>query len=162
MSSESFDDKKDPRFRADFDATCWPLCNGLPAPAADTGDPHERRCLEFLAFFYQLNVLNSRLLDTRRHGQAGFLIDPILEEIGAVTAALENLEDRYASIGFYGEPVMNGIYYENVVFVRPGLFTAQTEPVWIEIPIPGLDEIPKSELTGPNREWKWSNGKMDF
>src|SRR5688572_10163258 len=111
----------DPRSQRGFKASAWPLCNGASAPDQDTSDPYERRCIEFLAYYYKLNLLNQRLLAARKSKSSAAKIRSILSGIAKVTSALEKLEDRYAPIGFFGEPVMDGIFYRDIVFVRPAL-----------------------------------------
>lgn len=154
-------DFKDPRLRPGFQPKAWPLCNGAAAPLPKSADLHERRCIEFLAFYYKLNVLNRRLLEAREKSAAK-KIKSILAEIEAATSALERLEDRYAPIGFYGEPVMDGVFYQNILFVRPELPQIYPQPAsqCSHIAIPGLDEIPKSELRGPVKVMRFVHGKV--
>ena len=157
-------DFSDPREEADFRCEHWPLCNGEPAALPNTSGLHERRCLEFLAAFYRLNVLNSRLLASRAAGSAEEVNRLILSDINFATKELEKLEDRYAPIGFYGEPSMEGITYRNIIFVRPELprvyGTASTHSSCFAIP--GIEEIPESELRGPARIFRVGYGKMDL
>src|SRR5689334_13266430 len=109
LNFEPSPDFVDPRLRPGFDRACWPLCNGKAAPPPHSPDLHERRCLEFMAAFYQLNVLNKGLLAARKAGAAQRRIKALLDKTASATTALEALEDRYAPIGFFGEPVMKGI-----------------------------------------------------
>ena len=167
MSTTTFEpppDFVDPRGQPDFAPEHWPLCNGRPAPAADKCDLHERRCLEFLAFFYRLNVLNNQLLAARTAAAPEGVIKSLLDQIGAVTQELEATEDRYAPIGFFGEPIMDGIKYRDITFVRPELprIYSQASALSSCIAIPGLDEIPASELQGPARILRFGHGKMDL
>ncbi len=157
-------DFADPRLLADFQPEQWPLCNGAPAPAPDAPDLHDRRCLEFLAAFYRLNILNSRLLAERTRRGSAASVQSLLLEIETATSALEELEDRYAPIGFFGEPVMEGIRYTDITFVRPELprIYPKVSSVSSHIAIPGLDEIPESELRGPVKVTRWSHEKMDL
>jgi len=154
----------DPRSEPDFAPEHWPLCNGQPAPPAENCDLHERRCLEFLAFFYRLNVLNSQLLAARTAAAPNKIIKSLLDQIATVTRGLEATEDRYAPIGFFGEPVMDGINYRDVLFVRPELPRVYSAASALSscIAIPGLEEIPASELQGPARILRFGNGKMDL
>jgi|SRR5215831_3300459 len=153
---------KDPRLRPGFERACWPRCNGKAAPRPDSADLHERRCLEFLAAFYQLNVLNKRLQAARKARASQRRIRALLDKIAAATAALEALEDRYAPIGFFGEPVMKGMRYHDIVFVRPELPRLQPKASALSshFAIPGLDKIPASELRGPVKILRFGHGKV--
>jgi hypothetical protein len=163
LNLEPSPDFRDPRRSPGFERPCWPLCNGKAAPPPRAPDLHERRCLEFLASFYELNVLNKRLLAARKAGEPSRRIKGLLENIAAATTALEALEDRYAPIGFFGEPVMKGIRYHNIVFVRPALPKLQPKASTLSLhfTIPGLDKIPASELQGPVKIFRFGHGKVD-
>ena len=154
----------DPRLSPDFEPRFWPLCNGEPAPPANRPNLHERRCLEFLAGFYQLNVLNQGLHDSRKARAPRRRIKSLLDKIASATAALEALEDRYAPIGFFGEPVMKGIRYHNIVFVRPELpkLYPRASTLSSHFAIPGLEKIPASELRGPVKIIRFGRGKVDL
>jgi hypothetical protein len=157
-------DFADPRLEADFQPEQWPLCNGEPAAPPSPPGLHERRCLEFLAAFYRLNVLNHRLLAGRTVGAPDEVNRLVLAEIDSATKALEKLEDRYAPIGFYGEPVMEGISYRNITFVRPELPRLYAKAAMLSsyFAIPGIEKIPESELRGPARILRTGYGKMDI
>jgi hypothetical protein len=88
----------------------------------------------------------------------------VLDKIASATAALESLEDRYAPIGFFGEPVMKGIRYQNIVFNRPELPRLQPKASTLSshFAIPGLDKIPASELRGPVKVYRFGHGKVDI
>jgi hypothetical protein len=152
----------DPRSRRGFRQAAWPLCNGGEPPSQSTFDPYERRCLEFLAHYYELNVLNQRLLDARKKKASTAKTRAILKEIANVTASLEKLEDRYAPIGFFGEPVMDGVFYRDITFVRPQNPRIFPHFQSSQIAIPGLEEIPASELRGPVKVIRFGYGKMDL
>jgi len=164
LNFEPAPDFADPRLRPGFERSCWPLCNGMAAPLPHPQDLHERRCLEFLAAFYQLNVLNKRLLAFRKGHAPQRRIKGLLDKIAAATAALETLEDHYAPIGFFGEPVMKGILYHNIVFNRPELPKLQPKASTYSshFAIPGLDKIPASELQGPVKVYRFGYGKVDI
>jgi hypothetical protein len=153
---------KDPRLGRGFDATAWPLCNGQLAPLPGSPDLYERRCLEFLVGYYQLNRLHQRLLEARVKSASKKKIRSLLAGIDKATAALEKLEDRYAPIGFFGEPVMDGVFYRDIVFVRPELPRIYPSMQSSHIAIPGLEEIPQSELRGPVKVIRLGRGKMDI
>src|SRR5687767_9290107 len=97
----------DPRLQRGFKPKHWPSCNGQPAPLPGATDLHDRRCIEFLAAYYQLNLLNSRLLQARKKRADQKAIRSILANIDRAATSLEKLEDRYAPIGFFGEPAMD-------------------------------------------------------
>jgi len=164
LSFEPSPDFLDPRLHRGFERACWPLCNGAAAPPPDSPGLHERRCLEFLAAFYQLNVLNKQLHASRKPRAPRRRIKTLLDKIASATAALETLEDRYAPIGFFGEPVMKGIRYQNIVFVRPELHKRQPKASTLSchFAIPGLDKIPASELRGPVKVFRFGHEKVDL
>ena len=74
-------------------------------------------------------------------------------------AALEALEDRYAPIGFFGEPIMKGLRYQNIVFVRPELprLYPRASMLSSHFAIPGLEKIPASELRGPVKVFRFGH-----
>jgi hypothetical protein len=148
----------DPRLRRGFDPDAWPLCNGKAAPDPETTDLHERRCLEFLAAYYRLNLLHGRLRRARKRSVGRKSIRNLQTAVGRATRALENLEDRYAPIGFFGDPVMKGLFYRDVHFVRPE--APRISPQSSHIAIPGLADIPASELRGPVKVIRFSHGKV--
>jgi hypothetical protein len=152
----------DPRLYPGFERACWPRCNGRAAPRPRSTDLHERRCLEFLAAFYHINVLNKRLQGARKARAPQRRIRVLLDKISAATTELEALEDRYAPIGFFGEPVMKGMRYHNIVFVRPELPRLQPKASALSshFAIPGLDKIPASELRGPVKIFRFGHGKV--
>jgi hypothetical protein len=152
----------DPRSRRGFQASAWPLCNGAPAPLQGTSDLYERRCLEFLAYYYKLNLLNERLLLARKRKSPAPKVRGIIAQIAMVTTALEKLEDRYAPIGFFGEPKMDGVFYRDITFVRPELPRIYPARQSSHIAIPGLEEIPQSELRGPVKIIRFGHGKVDL
>jgi hypothetical protein len=125
---------------------------------------HERRCLEFLAAFYRLNVLNKQLQVAHKARAPQRRVKALLAGIASASTALEALEDRYAPIGFFGEPVMKGIRYKNIVFIRPALPKLQPKASTLSshFAIPGLDKIPATELRGPVKVFRFGNGKVDF
>ena len=146
----------DPRLKRGFKPELWPLCNGQPAMAPGASDPFDRRCLEFLAAYYQLNVLNLELLALRKRGteMAG---RRMAAKIDAATRNLEKLEDHYAPVGFFGEPVIEGILYRNIIFVRPKppSIAPSVRQHSAVIAVPGLRDIPKSELRGRPRVFRF-------
>jgi hypothetical protein len=91
----------------------FPLCDGAPPPPPGAADPVARRKIEFLAAYYKLNVLYAELEAVRRaRGEA----QAILEKIAEALRARDQLEDRYAPEGFFGEPEMDGLLFRNVRF----------------------------------------------
>ena len=162
---EPLPDFADPRLEHDFQFALWPLCNGEPAAAPDPPRLHERRCLEFLAAYYRINVLHSRLRAASATGADDNSEQlQVLAEIDSATQALEKLEDRYAPIGFYGEPEANGLPYRNILFIRPEFPRRQPKPTTLSccFGVPGLEDIPASELSGPAKLLRTGYGQMDF
>ena len=155
-------DFADPRLQRGFDSAALPLCNGNSAPLPGATDLYERRCLEFLAAYYRLNLLNRRLLVARQKSAPEAKIRSVLSQVNAATVALEKLEDRYAPIGFFGEPVMDGIFYRDIIFVRPELPRVYPSLQSSYIAIPGLEQIPQSELRGPIKIIRFGRGKVDL
>jgi hypothetical protein len=154
----------DPRLQPGFLPEYWPLWNGQAGPPIGSQELYDCRCLEFLAAFYELNVLNSRLLTARKHSATGPEAQTLLLAIDVATQRLEKLEDRYAPIGFYGEPVMDGMLYRSVVFVRPKVpnIYGPKKGASSHVAIPGLENIPASELKGKVTVRRWGHGKMDL
>jgi hypothetical protein len=157
-------DFADPRLRRGFKRRLWPLCNGEAAPAPRAQGLYERRCLEFLAAFYRLNLANQRLLDARKARATSKGIKSRLAAVAASTTDLEALEDRYAPIGFFGEPVMDGILYQNIIFARPEVPKHFRQPLMqtMEFVIPGLEAIPQSELSGQPKIRRFGHAKLDL
>jgi hypothetical protein len=152
----------DPRLHRGFDTAAWPLCHGNSAPLLGATDLYERRCLEFLAAYYRLNRLNRSLLVARQKSAPEKKIRSVLAKINGATVALEKLEDRYAPIGFFGEPVMDGIFYRDIIFVRPELPRVYPPLQSSHIAIPGLGQIPASELREPLKIIRFGRGKVDL
>ena len=153
----------DPRRARGFQPGAWPLCNGEPAPLFAAADLHQRRCIEFLAHFYRINLLAGQLLRARKRRMAKGQLEAIAARLRRATARLEALEDRYAPIGFYGEPAaVEGPFIRDVTFVRPAL--PQIGPVVQSscMAVPGLEFIPASELQGEPRVVRFRHGKMDL
>jgi hypothetical protein len=107
-----------------------------------------------LAAYYEINCAQAAVL-------AAAAIEP--HKRAAVLHAmekLESLEDRYAPIGFFAEPTMNGIFYTDLHFARPELprIYSAASTLSSHIAIPGLEDIPLSELTGPITTTRWIMG----
>lgn len=157
-------DFTDPRSAADFVPAHWPAANGTDPPPWEEAERHERRCIEFLASYYRLNLLNHRLLALRASGAAG--TDALLA-VDTAMSEHEALEDRYTPVGFYGDPEMEGVFYRNVLFVRPApprVAAAADRPVLLSsfLTVPGLEEIPEEELRGEPVFTRWDDGKVDL
>jgi hypothetical protein len=103
----------DPRRRRGFRAEFFPLCDEGDAPPTGSTDAVARRQIEFLAAYYELNVLYKELAEVRRR-RAG--AEPQLKKIAEALRARDALEDRYAPEGFIGEPEMDGLFVRNVRF----------------------------------------------
>lgn len=151
----------DPRLTRSFEPEHWPTCNGKPGPPPATLDLYEKRCVEFLAAYYELNRLNVRLLHARKNRASQKEVRALLAKIARKSTALEKLEDRYAPVGFFGDPVMNGIFYRDVAFTRPELPKIYTPAASqsSHIAISGLELIPSAELRGPVRILRFHHAK---
>jgi len=157
----------DPRTRADFQGCHWPLCNGGDAPPAESADPHDGRCLEVLAAYYEVNCRRMKLEEARARQAPEAETGALLGAVDEALCAVDAIEDRYASIGFYGEPTMRGDYYHSIGFHRPELpRVLPSEPschsfaTWLAVP--GLDEIPRKQLAGPTVLMRVPHGKVDL
>jgi len=105
----------DPRCRRGFRPEFFPLCDGVKPPPPGATDTVARRQIEFLAAYYELNVLYAKLEAVRRkRGEAQGLLKKIAEAL----RARDQLEDRYAPEGFLGEPEMDGLFFRNVKFTH--------------------------------------------
>lgn len=160
-SAESF---VDPRLEADFQSALWPAVGGCRLPAWPEADPHERRCLEFLAACYRVNVCRARWLAACGEPTDTGAVEPKARQLVAAMAALENLEDRYAPVGFLGDPRMADGFYREVIFVRPALPRVGSAPSSSSshLAIPGLEFLPARELRGAIRVVRRSHGKVDL
>jgi hypothetical protein len=153
----------DPRLKRSFKPEFWPLCNGAPSPGPKASDLYDRRCVEFLAAYYKLNVLSSRLLAVKgKSAPERNRRKRLLALIEQASTALEKLEDRYTPVGFYGQPTMDGVFYRDIHFVRPAVPRIFAAPQSSHIAIPGLEHIPASELRGPVRVFRFGHGKTDL
>lgn len=154
----------DPRLAAGFEPELWPLCNGGAAPAFAAADRHQRRCIEFLAACYAINLAQSRLGAARASFAGRTVLASLERMLRNVEAAFVALEDRYAPVGFYGETASEGLWIRNVDFVPPELPRVGTETASMssQVRIPGIEEIPASEFTGEVRLRRWGHGKVDL
>lgn len=103
----------DPRLEEGFRADLFPLCDGAPAPPADSEDRTDRRMLEFATIFYRIN----RCYDQLRQASAGSGPDPhVMAKLEQAAKARDALEDRLAPEGFYAEQELDGVITVNLVF----------------------------------------------
>jgi hypothetical protein len=139
----------DPRLAPDFCSAWWPMCNGTDLPALSL-DAHDQRCLELITAYYELN----RQLALPEGSPS--------RSAGVVQArqSIDQLEDRYAPLGFFGEPQFVDGLCRNVSIVRPGLpgLLSAASSLSSQFAIPGLEELPAEELTGPPAFRRWSHG----
>jgi hypothetical protein len=147
-----------------FRTHLWPARTGEEDPAIGSADRHERRCIEFLAAYYEVNCRQDDLIEARANGASKADVAVRLKAVAAAVQAVDDLEDRYAPVGFYGEPKMDGVFYRAIGFKRPELpriFSHQSTQS-SHIAIPGLNEIPAEELRGPIVITRWNHGKVDL
>ena len=146
----------DPRTQEGFQPACWPLCNDEDAPPSGATDLHERRCVEFLAAYYEVNCRNAALLAARDSAQSD-AVNACLAAVESALLALDELEDRYTPIGFYGEPKMDGVFYRSIGFHRPELPRLFPQPSNLSshIAVPTFADIPAEELQGPITITRW-------
>ena len=115
----------DPRRRRGFLPGLLPLCDGeAPPPPGATGTL-ARRKIEFLAAYYELNVLYTKLEAVRRKGGNA---RAVLNKIEEAVRARDQLEDRYAPEGFLGAPEMEGLFFRNVRFSHARAAAPAPEP----------------------------------
>ncbi len=157
-------DFQDPRLLPNFRPAFWPLWNDEPGPPLNTADLHEQRCIEFLAGYYHINLRLAEVASLRQSAAADEALAKALAAADQAAKDLEKLEDRYAPIGFYGEPILDGDRYCSVHFHRPELprIYPETQTLSSYVAVPGLDEIPSAELIGPATVIRWNHGKMDL
>jgi hypothetical protein len=139
----------DPRAEPDFCLALWPLCNGTILPSLSL-DSHDQRCLELVTAYYRLNQHLS--LPEGSPSKA--------DHVAQTRRAIDQLEDRYAPLGFYGEPIFENGLCRDVGIIRPGLprFLSEASSLSSQFAIPGLDELPSEELTGPPIIRRWPHG----
>lgn len=157
MNSGQFDPRqllppdrlRDPRAEGDFCPALWPLCNGTILPSMSR-DLHERRCLELISAYYELN----------RQLALPEATNSTCDGVAQARRAITELEDRYAPLGFYGEPIFESGVCRDVGILRPGLPVQHSENASLssQFVIPGLDELPTHELSGPPVLRRWSHG----
>jgi len=82
-------------------------------------DPIERRKLEFVAAYYQINLAYDRLAAASKIERRAAVL-----ELNAALSARDELEDRYAPIGFLAEPHLKGVQCVNLTFMH----APQTSP----------------------------------
>jgi hypothetical protein len=161
----------DPRSSRDFRPELYPLCEGRPAPAADSGDPVAQRMLEFAGIYYRLNLLYTRLQEVRL-GHSAALPAAIHAEIGQAVQDRDALEDRLAPEGFFAEAVIEGLVTTNLVFSHALKKSMEPKPavssssfsLYVPMPQPGEDleahlrrhlgaffDIPDSAVPAPGK-----------
>lgn len=152
------DEPADPRIAPGFKPEWWPRFNGGEAPVSGVEDAHERRCLVVLCLYYEWNRWSAAMA-----GESGAVREGIEARLRAIEAAVEAFEDRYAAVGFFGEPEMEGGLCRNVEFVRP-VAPPMGPECRVEsslIAVPGLEDLPETELRGPARVVRWTHGEVD-
>jgi hypothetical protein len=154
----------DPRTKPGFLAEHWPLCNGEAGPPIGATDLHERRRLEFLAAYYEVNCLVAELPAARATHQGASELPGRLDAVAAAWQRLDALEVRYEPIGLYGKPVMQGAAYRDIAFdlPQPPAILSQRHVFSSHLAVPGLDEIPEQELCGPITVLRRIHGKVDL
>ena len=97
-------------------ATHLPACDGGPWPDKGASEAVPRQQLEFLAIYTHLNRLHDQLREIRAGGGTDEKTGPVLAALRQVIHFRDRLEDYYAPIGFYAEPVMDGQLAVNLIF----------------------------------------------
>ncbi len=153
----------DPRLSLDFLSEFWPLCNGKPAPLLAQANIYDTRCIEFLAAYYEVNIRNAELANARSSSAEPHETSAHLDRVAVALAKIDALEDRYISIGFFGEPLMEGVFYRDIHFTRPGLHGQGTNTISFSSHIAVFDfsDIPASEFEGIPSIIRFDDGKAD-
>ena len=76
-------------------------------------DPIERRKLEFVAAYYEINLAYDRLGAASEIERRAAVL-----ELNEALNARDQLEDRYTSIGFLAEPHLNGVQCVDLIFMH--------------------------------------------
>ena len=154
----------DPRTTGDFRANLWPSRTGAPDPPIGSENLHDCRCIEFLAVYYLVNCRHDELIAARNRNASEDEIAARLKNAADAVQAVDDLEDRYAPIGFYGEPTMDGAFYLSIGFNRPEVPRTLSEPSTesSHVAIPGLEALPAEEFRGPVVITHWRHGEMDI
>lgn len=103
----------DVRLKEGFDPTLYPKADGEVLKDGD-GPCWERKLL-FLSVYYRLNRHYCAMAEARKNGNDTEAAS-LLESIQVDYDMRQALEQHYAPIGFLGEPEMDGLLVENVVF----------------------------------------------
>lgn len=135
---------EDPRLGVDYQPGAMPLCDGGEAPPIGAPEQIARRKVEFLAVYYRLNRLYSRL-SAVRSGSSNDNEQEILNAIKQAIRERDQLEDFYEPEGFLAEPLMDGFYYRSIEFTHarrreyyPGPNSSKVS-VFIPLPAQGDD-----------------------
>jgi hypothetical protein len=106
-------DWRDPRLEPDFVAECFPLCEGKDAPPVGTENLKERRKLEFVAAYYRINCAYEHLAVASETDRRTAVL-----ALNSELSARDELEDRYAPIGFLAEPRLQGVQTVDLTFMH--------------------------------------------
>jgi hypothetical protein len=140
---------RDPRLKRNFVARCLPLCEGKDAPAVGADDPIERRKLEFVAAYYQINLAYDRLAaasEAKRRAS--------VHKLNSALSARDELEDRYTPIGFLAEPHLDGVLCVDLSFMHAPQAMPEPAPLSAEfsicppLPIPSKALVQVLDLAG--------------
>lgn len=124
------------------DAAYQPACDGHPWPEADTADAIERQQIEFLAVYTRLNELHDRHREIQARGGNPEEERLLLAGLNRIIQHRDQLEDRYAPVGFYAEPEMQEHLAVNLVFhyaqkhVRENHRRNEPVEAWMKVPLP--------------------------
>ena len=106
-------DWRDPRLEPDFVAGCFPLCEGKDSPPVGTEDLKDRRKLEFVAAYYRINCAYERRAAASENDRRTAVV-----ALNSQLSARDELEDRYAPIGFLAEPRLQGVQTVDLTFMH--------------------------------------------
>lgn len=126
-----------------------PACDGGAWPEANPSDHIQRQQIEFLAAYTQLNRLHDLLEKAKSTGQSKEE-QAILQGLQRAIGFRDQLEDLYAPIGFYAEPIMDGHLTANLLFHHAQKFVRENhrrhEPIDVCVKIPLPDSSLINEL----------------
>ena len=140
--------QSDPRDHPDFRREYYPLADGKEPPPADLSDTNDIRKVEFLNIYYRMNTLCAELIELRQseRNAIGERENEVLQAIEACMADRDALEDKYAPIGFLGEPEMEDVFVTNLKFsyskYRPHREVhTQRFSMFVAVPFPDEEDV---------------------
>ena len=129
----------------------FPRCDGGAWPEIEPSDAIDRQKLEFLAAYTHLNRIHDCLREAQERGAVSQAA-AIASKLEAMITLRDRLEDCYAPVGFYAEPVMRGHLAVNLIFHYAQKFVRENHTrydaldVTVKIPLP--EKALRAEFSG--------------